>query len=83
MYFLGIKESEFSYFPKIALGHGGGGGGTFKNFRGLCYNIQFKPYATSGALCDKKCLKYDGAPRSDPETYKYIQIEAIKYSIQQ
>ena len=42
--FWASRRVSFSYFPKIALDHGRG---TFKNFRGLCYNIQFKPYATS------------------------------------
>ena len=42
------RRVSFSYFPKIALDHRGAPPlNTFQNFRGSCYNIQFKPYAES------------------------------------
>ena len=45
MYFQGIQEGEFLIFSK-GLNHEGSPD-AFQNFLGSCYNIQFKPYATS------------------------------------
>ena len=45
--FLGhLRESVFHIFPRL---HSimGGAPDTFQNFRGSCYNIQFKQYTTS------------------------------------
>ena len=49
--FRASRRVSFPYFPKVALDVcvclGGGVLKTFQSFRGLCYNIQFKLYATS------------------------------------
>ena len=45
--FRASKRVSFPYFPYIALNHGGLSHNIFYNFCGSCYNIQFKPCATS------------------------------------